>query len=935
MSTTFSAPVRRLRRLARLTPLVLALSLSLSLAACSRQSGAELRTQAQQLRQKGDYAAALIVLKNAAEAEPGNAESRYLLASTYLDTGDALTAEKEARLALQEGHARPAALAALGRALVLRGEFRKALDEIDGGAEAQAGPLLPVRADAWLALGERGKARDLFARALQATPGSPDALVGLGRVAYLDGDAAAAHAYADKVLKAAPDNLEGLMFQADLLRAEGKHAQAFAVYDKVIARAPQHRSAHVEKAYLAIGLQRYDMAQSELDTALRIAPGSLIAVYTQALLDYTRARYPAARDSLHKLLKAAPEHMPSVLLAGAVSLKLNANYLAEHHLRHYLERHPDNVQARKMLAAALLGTGHGQEAVGVLQPALKQAGTDVQLLAIAGDSYMQTRAFSSAADLFSQASSLEPDSAELRTSLGLSRLNQGETDQAVRDLETATALGPGSLQAAEALVRTQLARGRIEAALAAVQSLQRARPDSPVGHELLGQIEAARKDRGAARAAYARALALDPAYYPAAAALAQLALDDKDADGARAALQAYLARNKTSVQAMSALATLAAGQGRQDEATRWLEAAAAVDPAAIGPAVNVIAQYLRSDAPVKALDLARKLQVANPDNADLLDLLGKSQLASGLTKEALDTYRSLALALPRSAQVLMQVAALHLLLNNTAQAEDDLKGVLAMQPDFPSAQVELAELYVRKGSPDLALIIADRLQRKHPQGAAGWQLEGDLLMAKRQPAEALAAYEHAFALRPTNEMLIKQDNALRLTGRKDEATRRLARWLAAHPGDARTLAYRAQTWLAERRFREAAGQLEAVLALQPQNAVVLNNLALAYQELDDARALPTAEAALRRAGERPDVMDTLAWILVGRGDTARALPLLQKAHTLAPGARDIRYHLAAALYRSGKRDAAKKELEALAAGDMRFAQGDEARRLLAQLQAGS
>jgi len=912
----------------RLAPLVLALTL----AACTHHSGEELRTQAQQLRQKGDYAAALIVLKNAAQDEPGNADTRYLLARTYLDTGDALAAEKEARLALKEGHARLESLAALGRALVLRGEHRMALVETGGRDDAAAQVLLPVRADAHLALGEREQARTLFAQALQAEPRSPEALVGLGRVAYLEGDAAAAHGYAGRVLQVAPGNLEGLMFQADLLRAEGKHEGAFAIYDKVIALVPQHRSAHVEKAYLAIGLGRYDMAQSELATAFKIAPGSLLAVYTQALLDYTRGRYPAARDSLHKLLKAAPEHMPSVLLAGAVSLKLGSSYLAEHHFRHYLERHPDNVQARKMLATALLGTGHGAEALGVLQPALASAGKDVQLLAIAGDSNMQTRRYRTAADLFAQASGLDPDSAELRTSLGLSRLSEGDAGQAVRELRAATALGPRSIEAAAALVRAELGLGHIDAAAAAAGALQRTRPDSAVSWDLLGQVAAARKDGKAARAALAQALALDPAYYPAAAGLAQLALDDKDSAGARKAMQDFLDHNKTSVPAMSMLATLAAAGGRQAEATRWLEAAAAVDPAAIGPAVNLIAQYLRSGAPERALNLARKLQVANPDNPDLLDLLAKSQLANGMRKEALATYQNLAVALPRSAQVLMQVAALQVVLDIPAQAEQNLKGVLAMQPDFPSAQVELAGLYVRKGSPDLALLIADRLQRRYPQGAAGWQLEGDVQMAKRQAALALVAYERAYALRASNELLIKTDNALRLAGRKDEAVRRLDAWLAAHPGDARTLAYRAQTWLAERQFRQAANQLEAVLKLQPQNPIVLNNLALAYQALDDTRALDAAEAAAKHAGEQPDVMDTLAWILVGRGDTARALAILHKAHALAPKARDIRYHLAAALAKAGDRGAAKKELEALAAGDMRFAQADDARRLLEQLR---
>jgi Flp pilus assembly protein TadD len=126
-----------------------------------------------------------------------------------------------------------------------------------------------------------------------------------------------------------------------------------------------------------------------------------------------------------------------------------------------------------------------------------------------------------------------------------------------------------------------------------------------------------------------------------------------------------------------------------------------------------------------------------------------------------------------------------------------------------------------------------------------------------------------------------------------------------------------------------------VLQRLPGNAVVLNNLALAYQELDDPRAQATAEAAYKQAGEQPDVIDTLAWILVQQGaakeDAARGLALLQKAHALAPKARDIRYHLAAALAKQGDRAGARRELEALAAGDMRFAQAEQARGLLAEL----
>jgi putative PEP-CTERM system TPR-repeat lipoprotein len=922
----------RVRVASRLVTALLTAVVAATLAGCNQPTAAEQRAQAVRLRSQGDFRGALISLKNALDAEPGSADTRYLLAATYLDLGDSTTAEKEARQALARGHAQGPALAALAAALVLEGQHQKALDETKGGPDDPA--LAAARGDAFLALGRNDDARAAYEHVLQKRPEDPAAQVGLGRLAMVEGHPDAAHGYVDRVLARDARNVEALMFKADLVRAGERPEDALALYDRVLAVSPQHRTAHVEKAYLALGLRRPQLAQAELDLAAKGAPGSLLVGYTQALLDHSTDKPEAARDVLYKVLKAVPDHMPSVLLAGAVNLRLGAYYQAEQYFRRYLERNPANAYARKMLAQALIGSGHAKEARGVLEPMLDARQVDAQVLGLAGDANMQTRRFGPAAELFARASDIDTASASLRTGLGLSRLGEGATDDAVRALQAATRLEKSSPDASEALVQANLKLGHNDDALAAALALERRQPATPLPHALKGQVLAVQGKADAARASFARALELDPTYYRAAAGLSQLALDAGQPAAARKALQGFLDRNKTSVDAMAGLAALAERAGDAAQVTHWLEQAVAADPHAIGPGVELCAQYLRTKQSEKALDLARRLQVNHPEDPDLLDLLGKAQLARGDVGGALESYKELAQALPRSAPALMQVASLRLVMKNTTQAEDDLKSVLAIQPDFPSAQLELAELYVRKGLPDLALMIAERMQRQHPQGAAGFQLQGDILMAKHQATGALAAFERAAALHATNELAIKIDNALREAGRVPEAEKRLTAWLAAHPDDVRMLAYRAQTWMGAGDFKRAARQLEDVVRRQPGNAVALNNLAVCYEALGDARALATAEAALRGAPKQPDVMDTLGWILVGKADAARAVTVLREAHALAPKARDIRYHLAAALAASGDKDAARTELSGLLAGDMRFAQADDARKLMARLKAG-
>lgn len=914
--------------------LLLGLLVAATFAACqdAHAPAATLLADAVKYRQAGQFNAATLVLKNLTEQAPNDGAARVLLAAVYLDTGDALSADKEIRRALALGIPKAEALPLLAKALLLEGQFQKLLDETELQAITKEPVLLCLRADALLALGKHAAARELYNGVLAEHGEFVPALIGLGRMAYVEADAAAAAAYSARALAAAPDDTDALLFKGDLQRAQNQPEEALKTYDRVLALHPTHRSAHVEKAYLETALGKFDAAQADLDKAKQLTPASVLVAYTQALLDYSKGDDNAALESVQKVLRVASEHMPSVLLAGAISQRSGSLYQAEHHLRHYLDKNPDSLLARKMLASTLLRTRHTPDALNVLGPVLTDKQDDVQLLALAGESFMQARDFGKAAEYFGRASTLEPKTAHLRTSLALSKLGEGQQQAAISDLQAATKLDVNSLQAGIALVRTELDLKHVDSAFSAVQVLEKAQPASAAAVDLKGIVYIAKGDAGQARASFERALTLEPGYFSAAENLAQLDLRENQRADARAHLLRFLAKNKNSVEAMSALASLAVSDKKDEEATRWLIQAANVNSNAINTAVNLIAQYLRTGQNEKALTLARKLRVAHPDNPDLLDLLGKAQLASGEQNNALSTYKTLAATLPRSAEVQMQVAALELLAKNNIAAEDYLKAALAIQPDFPAAQLALSELYTQKGFYALALMMAGQLQDKHPTASAGFQLQGDILMGQRKWAEALPFYEKAFTLTRGNELLIKTASALRGVGRADEAARRLVAWIGGHPDDLRVQLFRAETLAADKQYKPAAEQLASIVKRSPNNVTALNNLAMAYLLGQDARAEEVAERAYALAADQAVVMDTLGWILLEKGDSERGLPLLQRASAQAPQAREIRFHMAVGLFKTGKKVAARKELETLVAGNAQFAQADEARALLKQLE---
>jgi Tfp pilus assembly protein PilF len=100
---------------------------------------------------------------------------------------------------------------------------------------------------------------------------------------------------------------------------------------------------------------------------------------------------------------------------------------------------------------------------------------------------------------------------------------------------------------------------------------------------------------------------------------------------------------------------------------------------------------------------------------------------------------------------------------------------------------------------------------------------------------------------------------------------------------------------------EAAGEYDAaiaryrrVLALQPTNAAVLNNLAynLAVRKNAPAEAKPLAERAVTLSKRNATIVDTLGWIEHLLGNNATAAALLDEAIKGAAGSAEIRLHAA-------------------------------------------
>lgn len=915
--------------------LLLAVAL-LAAGGCSSktETSQKLTEEARAYYQKGDNKAAVIQLKNALQETPENGEARYLLGLVYNDLGNGASAEKELRKASQLKVDEAKVLPALGKALLVQGQFQKILDEIQLGPETKdvAGSLLALRGNALLALGRQDESKAAFDEALKTDADDAEAHLGMARLALVKHDITEAVSQTDLALAKSPRNVDAWLMKGDLMRAQANKDQAQTAYHQALQVSPSSAAIRLRLAALFLDNKQYDAAQGEIAIVRKAEPKNLSALYLKALADFRQEKYSAAQDTLQELQKIAPSYPPGVFLSGAVAYAMGNYELADKQLGDILKQSPGNAFAVKLQAATQLKLNKPAQAVAILQPLLAAMPKDPNILALAGEAYLQNKEYAKATELLEKAASIDPKSASVRTELALSRLASGNMGNALSELESASDLDANHYKADTILVLAHLSKKEYDKALKAVTILQKKQPNNPGTYNLQGAAYLGKKDRANARKSFEKALALQPAYIAATVNLAQMDLDDNNVVAARKRFEDVLAKDKNNQHAMISLALLARGAGQEHDYETWLEKAAKTGTAAIKPRLMLAKYYLEKKDVQRALAIAHEAQGARPDDVEVLDVLGMAQFVNGEKDNALATYSKLATLAPKMSLAYFRLANVQAAMQNSTAAKESLSKALELKPGDIEVLAAMVSLEIAAGHYAEAQKAVQLAQKNNSSSPAGYALEGDVFAAQKQYAQAAKAYDKAFTIGKNSALAIKIFEMLRRAGNNKEAETRLVQWVREHPDDLGARNVLAEAYMSDGRYQVAAEHYLYALNKTPKNPILLNNLAWLFSQMKDSRAINYAEQANKLAPGNPAILDTLGWVLTEQGKVAPGLEHLKAAIAKAPANPEIRYHLAVAQFRAGDKVMARRELERALDGGVKFSQEREARALLDQLK---
>ena len=549
----------------------------------------------------------------------------------------------------------------------------------------------------------------------------------------------------------------------------------------------------------------------------------------------------------------------------------------------------------------------------MLQPQLARNQRDPKLLGLAGEAYLALGDFPKAAQYLTSMTALDPKNSGARTRLGQVRFAEGDTEGAIRDLEAASALDPNVSSADLALLANLLRQREFDEALAAASKLEKKQPGNPLVYYLKGVVYIGKRDLVNARASFERALQTQSDYLPAVASLAQLDRLEKKPDVARQRYQAILEKEPKNEQALLGYAGLVQSLGADaSEVEAIVKKAITVNPQSVGARSALVSFYVQRGDLKQAQLAAQDATAALPNEPHMLELLGNVQLAEGDTTLAIGTFTKLVASRPGTVDPLMRLARALVAAKDYDRAIDKLHEALLINPDFFEANREIVGVYAVSGRFDQAAQEVKALQRRRPDDARAYALAGDLFAVQKKYAESESAYKNAQKRAPDDgAVAAKLYAASTAAGKTAAADAAADRWLREHPKDVVVRTYLGERAVRDRDYKTAAKHYQAMVNLQPENALYLNNLAWVAGELGDPKALSYAEKAAGLAPDNAAVLDTLGTLLIKKGDLAQGVERIRRAAQLAPAKGDIRMHLAKALIQAGDKESARKELSAL------------------------
>jgi len=333
---------------------------------------------------------------------------------------------------------------ALVRAMVLVGEFQKALAAADKLPNAvKSGAALPLRAASHLGVGDRQSLIDLVPSIRRAAVSNPEIAAECAEVFQRAGMTQEAVGLLRLALTRAPNNFRLLVLLGQMETQVGDFAEARRHLNRAVKVKPHTVDTLYSFGMLESAEANYDAALSSLKQARALAPHST-AILTQFIINAMQANQPkVAVEAANELLRLKPDDPEFLYLFGAASLQNGSLGSAQSSLERYRQQRPNDPRGCLALGIAFAGQhGRQQAARAQFEECLKLDPANVEPKYQLGLIFKSEGEVTKAIQMFEDVITRAPKHANALRDLGSLYLQTGAEVKARAVLERAVALNP-------------------------------------------------------------------------------------------------------------------------------------------------------------------------------------------------------------------------------------------------------------------------------------------------------------------------------------------------------------------------------------------------------------------------------------------------------------------------------------------------------------
>ena len=453
-----------------------------------------------------------------------------------------------------------------------------------------------------------------------------------------------------------------------------------------------------------------------------------------------------------------------------------------------------------------------------------------------------------------------------------------------------------------------LKKGDAAAALEGAREFVKSQPGSALGHEVHGIAAMAGRLTREAEGAFNEALRLEPGRLGAMLRLGQLALDTRDPRQAEGWFRKALAANPDLGAARRGLVVTLLRQRQLQAALGEVREALRRSGEQDLDAKYLLAQiYSDAGRPAAAERILDEIVAAAPNAVPALLLQGLVKLELRKADEAAGLFEKVVERDPRSPGARMGLAIIERSRGQLAKATTQMESIARDRPEWSLAHFELGRTLLAQRQLAAALRAFDRAEQASPEPAVTRVRAAQALFAAgeadRAAVRARASLASANAAPLARALLTRIYVA---KGTPELAERELLSAATAAPRDVPVLLQLAHFYLQQRRPADAARRFEEAAQASPTASEPLAGLVDAYLALGQADlAVATGERLLRVQGETAGAYLVLGVINEKAGRPAEALAAYARALDKEP------YHLAAARARASLLERQQRTAEAI------------------------